>query len=289
MDISEEPDLALVADLLRKLKQLTVAELARRAEVNRPTLTIWLAGRKKVLSRERQERVCDRLGWRYGNLMSSRIHTWVIRERDDILDLQKAARLLFPQGSILRNSVAYDKVQDRKIGNLLFVVPPEGNIMLIRVRLDLPEALNKSLKLGKLLGAHGSLTYELRDDEYDKIWLKDELDLTPRDYLYWYHRDQDLSTGLDRDSTVWRNDLPVENPNEEEISFLAEEMVFPPCREITAADLEEEALAREDYNWRPLLRELQKRGISPQEVRKILEPHLELIDLRQKLARYEPR
>lgn len=295
MDSANELDLSLVAELLRKLKGLTIAELARRADVNRPALTIWLGGRKKVLSQERQDRVCDRLDWRYGGLVQSRIHTWVLRDRDDIITLQKAVKLILAPNSELRVASAIHKVT--RVGSLVFVVPPEGTSTMVRIRRDLPEHLNKGLNLCALLDAQLADSHYMSNEEFAEIWQKDEVKKTPRDYLDWYHRDRSLSTALDRDADAWRYHQPESNPNEEESSFTAgaDELptysldAYPPIPELTIADLEEEALAREDYNWRPMIRELQKLGISPQEVRKMLQPHLELIELREKLARYEGR
>ena len=295
MNTTDELDLSLVAELLRKLKGLTIAELARRADVNRPALTIWLGGRKKVLSQERQDRVCDRLDWRYGGLVPSRIHTWVIRDRDDIITLQKAVKLILAPNSEIRIASAIHN--SARVGSLMFVVPPEGTSTLIRIRRDLPESLNKGLNLCALLDAQSATSHHMRDEEFIEIWQKDALQKTPRDYLDWYHQNQDsgLDTALDRDADAWRSDQPQTNPNEEDDS-LTDDIAdlsaydldaYPAIRELTVADLEEEALAREDYNWRPLIRELQKLGVSPQEVRKMLQPHLELIELREKLARYE--
>ncbi|MBS1210152.1 MAG: hypothetical protein H6R19_2550, partial [Proteobacteria bacterium] len=184
-----------------------------------------------------------------------------------------------------------------RVGSLMFVVPPEGTSTLIRIRRDLPESLNKGLNLCALLDAQSATSHHMRDEEFIEIWQKDALQKTPRDYLDWYHQNQDsgLDTALDRDADAWRSDQPQTNPNEEDDS-LTDDIAdlsaydldaYPAIRELTVADLEEEALAREDYNWRPLIRELQKLGVSPQEVRKMLQPHLELIELREKLARYE--
>lgn len=71
-------DLRGVVLQLQELTGISTAELARLAEVHRPNMLAWLAGKPQVFSEKNQLKVCDALGWRFGRLRRDMIHRWEV-------------------------------------------------------------------------------------------------------------------------------------------------------------------------------------------------------------------
>lgn len=243
-------DLRTVVQQLQELTGISTAEVARRADVHRPNMLAWLAGKPQVFSEKNQLKVCDVLGWRFGRLRRDMIHHW--EAGNDLTACQQILSAYEGQANATNLMVfaaeGSGAVKAAIVLGLSQVLTPL--VILIRRPLGyvMPESITAKV-LG--IGVEGGM-HHLSVDEWQKAWNPEGQGIPPADYLELFG------------PLIFEADtLPASSPpqNDEGVSFDESlKMIFESESAPDALNVEEEIA------WAGVLFEAKHFGLSFDEI-----------------------
>ena len=181
--MTDQPSLAWIVSTLRKLRGVTLHELASSNGVERPNMSAWFAGREKVISRAKQQRLSEFVGWRFEQLSTGQVHIWTLEEAEDLaLMLSFLSQTIKPtqQKLVLMPTL----ISNALAGFRLFVVTQHGDFALVLVRrayyhlqLD-AAAIIQALGFGELASSR-----KIGEEEYEALWREASPVISVDDYL----------------------------------------------------------------------------------------------------------
>lgn len=139
------------------------------AEVHRPNMLAWLAGKPQVLSEQNQLKVCEILGWRYGKLRRDIVHRWDVT--DDLsacIDVLKSFELPKPENSMI---VYRAQRENAPPATIIFadVLTSAPLVILISRKLGYSTPLDiTSTSLG--MGTDGPTVVSISENEWHEYW-----------------------------------------------------------------------------------------------------------------------
>lgn len=237
--MSDEQNLAWIVSTLRKLHGITLQELASQNGVERPNMSAWFGGRRpKVLSKAKQHRLAEFLGWRFDQLIASHVHMWKVATTEDLALLAEfLRRTINPENQ--RLVITRCGIGNSLVGLLLFIATKDGEGVLIRVR-RASEIQVSAQGLIQALG-FGEVTssWRIENHEYEACWRDESLAIQVADYLPHLPDDGKTASALDYASSAWRdgadgnedaNEYYYSHPENEYLKSLMPELSTPDDR-----------------------------------------------------------
>lgn len=242
-------DLRTVVLQLQELAGISTAELARLAEVHRPNMLAWLAGKPQVFSEKNQLKVCDVLGWRFGRLRRDMIHHW--EAGNDLTACQQVLSAYEGQESATNLMVFAAEGSGAVKAAVVLGLSQGLTPLVILIRRPLGYVMPESITAKTLgIGVEGGI-HRLSVDEWQKCWNPSGPGISPADYLESFG------------PLIFESDtLPVSSPlqNDEEVSF--EESL----RMTAESDDSSGVLNLEELEWSNVLYHAKLSGMSFNEI-----------------------
>ncbi|OIQ79949.1 hypothetical protein GALL_383000 [mine drainage metagenome] len=160
-------------ECLVKLNGLNSAKAADLAGVKRPNVYAWLAGKKQVMSQEREERLLQNFGVINGTLSKDIVYRW--RVESDTACFKLVLNHLFNPDDLDKAIIYFVDVENSKHYNVLRIPFTEGDLFVLVIfnsQQNTGYPLTKE-KIG--FGINGQ-KLNVPDWQWDKWWDSEKLD-----------------------------------------------------------------------------------------------------------------
>lgn len=189
-------------ECLIQLNGLNSAKAADLAGIKRPNIYAWLARKKQVMSKEREERLFQTFGIINGRLSTDFVYRWRI-EIGSICFVQVLKHLL-PQEALDKAIIHLLEVENSGLYNALIIPQTEGDLILLVIS-NSPHFSGYPLTKEDIgFGSVGSKIY-VPDWQWDKWWGNDKLEVRQ------FNAEADMLLRKQGESNqLWASDQPMD-------------------------------------------------------------------------------